>query len=79
MTHAHAITITVPENLLLAADRIAKEEVHTRSELFREALRALLWKRRWETVQAFGAGVADKKGLTDEKLDVLIHELRGIK
>lgn len=79
MTHAHAITITVPENLLLAADRIAKEEGHTRSELFREALRALLWKRRWETVQAFGTGVADKKGLTDEKLDVLIHELRGIK
>ncbi len=79
MAHAHAITITVPENLLLAADRIAKEEGHTRSELFREALRALLWKRRWETVQAFGAGIAEKNGLTEDKLDLLIHELRGVK
>lgn len=81
MAHAHAqaITITVPENLLMAADRIAKEEGHTRSELFREALRALLWKRRWETVQAFGSKIADKRALSDEKIDILIHEMRGIK
>jgi metal-responsive CopG/Arc/MetJ family transcriptional regulator len=79
MAHAHAISITVPENLLSAADRIAKEEGHTRSELFREALRALLWKRRWEAVQAFGAGIAEKKGLNDEQIDALIHELRGVR
>ena len=78
-SHAHAIPITVPENLLLATDRIAKEEGHTRSELCREALRALLWKRRWEMVQSFGAGIAEKKGLSDEKLDLLIHELRSVK
>lgn len=73
---AQPVTITLPTKLLATADKIAKEEGHTRSELFREALRALLWKRRWEAIQSYGAKLAKGKGITEEKIDELVHGFR---
>ena len=79
MAHRQAqpVTITVPVKLLNAADRIAKEESHTRSELFREALRALIWKRRWEAIQAYGSKKAKAMNLTEKQLDAFIHDVRS--
>jgi metal-responsive CopG/Arc/MetJ family transcriptional regulator len=81
MTHRQAqpVTITLPTKLLHTADKIAKQEGHTRSELFREALRALVWKRRWEVIQAYGAQKTKGMDLSDEKIDALVHEMRSDK
>ena len=74
--HAQPITITVPLKLLATVDKLAKEEGHTRSGFFREALRALIWKRRWEAVQTYGSQKAKEKGVTEDQVDNWVHELR---
>lgn len=70
---AQPVTITVPPQMLAIADRIARKEGRTRSDLFREALRAYFWKKRWEAVQTFG-----KRGRTIKEQDIegLVDELR---
>lgn len=75
---AQPVTITVPFSLLQAADKIAKKEGRTRSELFREALRAYFWKRRWEDIQIYGAKKAKEHGIkTDEDIERIIDEGRA--
>lgn len=75
---AQPVTITVPPKMLAMADKIAKKEGRTRSEVFREAIRAYFWKRRWEAVQAYGAQQARKKGIkTDEDIERIIDEGRS--
>ena len=40
-------TVSLPPNLLRDAERAAKEEDRTKSELVREALRLYIEERRW--------------------------------
>ncbi len=44
------------------------------SKVDRETLRARLWKKRWDTIQAYGAQTAE--GVSEEQIDQWIHELR---
>ncbi len=74
---AQPVTITVPPTLLSAADQLAKDEGRTRSELFREGLRALLWKRRWESIQAYGSKLAKRKGLKQKTIERIIDGIRS--
>ncbi|MBI4677642.1 MAG: ribbon-helix-helix protein, CopG family [Elusimicrobia bacterium] len=75
---AQPVTITVPSQMLAMADRIARKEGRTRSEVFREAIRAYFWKRRWEAIQAYGARKAKKMGIkTDEDIERIIDEGRA--
>ena len=74
---AQPVTITVPTGLLAKADRLAREEGRTRSGLFREGLRALLWKRRWESLQAYGSRVARKKGLKEADIEGIVDRIRS--
>ncbi len=72
------ITITLPPQLLKVANKIAKEEGRSRSELFRDAIRAFLWKRRWEAIQTYGAKKAKEMGIkTDEDIERIIDEGRA--
>ncbi len=73
---AQPVTITLPPKLLRVADRIAKAEGRSRSELFRDALRAFLWKRRWEAIQAYGAQRAKETGLKEEDIEGIVDEVR---
>lgn len=73
---AQPVTITLPPKLLRVADRIAKAEGRSRSELFRDALRAFLWKRRWETIQAYGAQRAKETGLKEDDIEDIVDEVR---
>ena len=77
--HAQPITITMPHKLLLIADKIAKQEGRSRSELFRDALRAFLWKRKWEMVQAYGSQKAKETGLKEEDIESIVDEVRRSK
>ena len=73
---ARPVTITLPPKLLRVADRIAKAEGRSRSELFRDALRAFLWKRKWEAVQAYGTQRAKETGLKEEEIEGVVDEVR---
>ena len=67
-------TVSLPPNLLREAERTAKEEDRTKSELVREALRMYIEERRWRKLQRETAARAQALGLQSEK-DVtrLVH------
>jgi metal-responsive CopG/Arc/MetJ family transcriptional regulator len=71
------VTITVPPGLLAKADSLARKEGRSRSGLFREGLRALMWKRRWESLQAYGSRVAKKKGLKEADIEGIVDRIRS--
>jgi CopG family transcriptional regulator/antitoxin EndoAI len=67
-------TVSLPPNLLREAERTAKEEDRTKSELVREALRMYIEERRWRKLQHETAARAEVLGLRNEE-DVtrLVH------
>ena len=70
-------TISLPPALVREAERTAKEENRTRSELVREALRLYLEERRWRKLQRNTAFRAQALGLrTEEDVDRLVHAVR---
>lgn len=72
------ITVSLPADLLREAQRVAKEETRTRSELIREALRQYLASRRWQRLRQWGAETAERLGLkTEADLQRLLDEVRA--
>ena len=70
-------TISLPPKLVRQAERTAKEENRTKSELVREALRLYLEERRWRKLQRQTAIRAQALGIkTEEDVNRLIHEVR---
>lgn len=71
------VNLSLPRKLLEAADKVASEEMRTRSELIREALRSYILRRgEWEAV--FRAGRKKSKQLNIKPADIenIIHEYR---
>ena len=58
-------------------EKIAKEENMTKSELFKEALREYLRKKRWEKIREYGAKRAAELGIREEDVERLIDEYRS--
>jgi metal-responsive CopG/Arc/MetJ family transcriptional regulator len=70
-------TVSLPPNLVREAERTAREEHRTKSELVREALRLYLDERRWRKLQRKTALQAQALGIrTEEDVDRLVHEVR---
>lgn len=70
-------TISLPPRLVREAERTAKEENRTKSELVREALRMYLEERRWRKLQQKTALRAQALGIrTEEQVDQLVHAVR---
>lgn len=70
-------TISLPPALVREAERTAKEENRTKSELVREALRIYLDERRWRKLQRKTAFQAQALGIrTEEDVDRLVHAVR---
>lgn len=62
-----------------AAEKTAKEEARTKSELIREALRQYLWGRRWKALRQYGEQKARELGIREEDVDDLVHDARAAK
>lgn len=62
-----------------AAEKTAKQESRTRSELVREALRQYLWGRRWNTIRRYAEQRARAVGIREEDVDRVVHESRSAK
>lgn len=70
-------TISLPPGIVREAERTAKEENRTKSELVREALRMYLEERRWRKLQHKTALRAQALGIrTEEQVDQLVHAVR---
>ena len=69
--------ISLPPGLVREAERTAKEENRTKSELVLEALRMYLEERRWRKLQQKTALQAQAIGIrTEEGVDRLVHAVR---
>lgn len=72
------ITISLPADLLREAERVAREETRTRSELIRDALKQYLASRRWQRLRQWGAETAERLGLkTETDLQQLLEKVRA--
>ena len=72
------ITISLPLDLLHEAQRLAREESRTRTDLIRDALRQYLASRRWQRLRQWGAETAERLGLkTEADLQRLLNASRG--
>jgi CopG family transcriptional regulator/antitoxin EndoAI len=71
------LTVSLPPKLLREAERAAREENRTKSELVREALRFYIDERRFRKLQREISVRAQALGITsDEDVDRLVHSVR---
>ncbi|MGH7236834.1 MAG: CopG family ribbon-helix-helix protein [Nitrospiraceae bacterium] len=71
------ITVSLPTDLLREAERVARQETRTRSELIRDALKQYLASRRWQRLRQWGTETAERLGLkTEDDLQRLLEKMR---
>ena len=75
--NTQTINISLPSELLKSADKLAKKESRTRSELIREALRAYVKElSAWEDLFEYGRKQAKKLGIKPKDIPRLIDDYR---
>lgn len=68
MRNTKVVSISLPAEMLEAAERMARQENRTMSELMREALRVYQRERQsWQKIFAYGQANAKKLGIKDEQ------------
>lgn len=70
------VTISLSPSLLKKAEKAAREEQRTRSELLREALLRYLEDREWNKIFRYGERKAKALGLNEDKIEGLVDEMR---
>ena len=71
------LSVTLPPEMLDNAERLAKKEHRTMSELVREALRQYERNSIWEEIAPYGRQSAAKAGIeTEEDVVKMIHGFR---
>ena len=70
------LSVTLPPAMLKQAERLAKEENRTKSELVREALRRYMQDREWQSIRAYGSVKVRELGLKESDAERLIQEYR---
>lgn len=68
--------ISLPPEMAKAAEKAAKVESRTKSELVREALRQYLWGRRWKELRFYGEEKARQLGMREEDVANAVREAR---
>ncbi len=77
MRSTKVLSLSISPGLLREAERAAKREGRTKSELFREALRRYLAGQRLRSLQAYGARQARKHRIAESDVERLIQEYRA--
>src|ERR1035437_9023749 len=68
MRNTKVVSISLPAEMLEAAETLAKQENRTMSELMREALRVYQRERlAWQDIFAYGEANAKKLGIKNEQ------------
>lgn len=76
MRTTKVLSLSFPPELLKAADRVAKKEGRTKSELFREAVRRYILERDYRELHRYGLRRARQIGLTEADVEPAIREYR---
>jgi CopG family transcriptional regulator/antitoxin EndoAI len=74
--NSKTLSLSLPPELAREAERIAKREGRTKSELFREALRRYIQEQRWMDLRRYGAQQARKLGIGEPEVERVIEEYR---
>lgn len=69
-------SISLPPKLLRQAERLARREGRTKSELLREALRRYVADSRWRELQEFGRSQSRKLGIKESDVERFLQEYR---
>jgi CopG family transcriptional regulator/antitoxin EndoAI len=69
-------SLSLPSDLVREAERLAKQEGRTRTEVLREALRRYGEERRWRQLQRYGSRRTRKLGLKETDIEGAIQEIR---
>lgn len=76
MRTTRVLSLSLPPDLAREAERVAKQEGRTKSELFREALRRYVEERRWRGLQRYGATRVRRLGMTEAEVEPTVREFR---
>jgi len=76
MRTSKVTSLSLPPKLLREAERLARREGRTKSELLREALRRYLADSRWRELQEFGRSQSRKLGIKQPDVERLLQEYR---
>lgn len=76
MRTSKILSLSIPPTLLREAERLAKKEGRTKSELFREALRRYLQERQWAELRRYGSQQVRQLGLKETDVERLVAEHR---
>ena len=69
-------SLSLPSDLVREAERLAKQEGRTKTEVLREALRRYSEERRWRGLQRYGAGRVRTVSLREAGVEGAIQEFR---
>jgi CopG family transcriptional regulator / antitoxin EndoAI len=76
MRTSKVTSLSLPPKLLREAERLARREGRTKSELLREALRRYLADSRWRELLEFGRFQSRKLGIKESDVERLVQEYR---
>ena len=77
MRTSKIVSITLPPAMVKQADKLARKENRTKSELVREALRRYIVQQEFKELQRYGVDQAKRQGLKPSDVNRLIHEYRA--
>ena len=76
MRTSKILSLSLPPDLLREAERVAKKEGRTKSELFREALRRYIQEQQWAGLRRYGAQRVRKLGVKESEVERVIDAYR---
>lgn len=68
--------LSLPSDIVREAERLARQEGCTTTEVLREALRRYATEKRWRRLQRYGAGRAHKARMTNTDVGRAVREFR---
>jgi CopG family transcriptional regulator/antitoxin EndoAI len=71
------LSISLPPDLVLDLDSAAKQEMRSRSELVREAVRQYVLSAKWRALRQKATLKAAEQGLREQDIERLVDEERG--
>lgn len=76
MRSTKTLSVTLPPEMLSRAEKLARKENRTMSELVREALRHYERQRWWEETASYSRTRARALGISEQDVDELVHQAR---
>ena len=74
---AKLLSVSIPDELMRAAEAIARAQGKTKSEVVRDALRRQIQLERLRELQRYGRARAEERGIGPDDAEALVDDLRG--